>query len=163
MTRTPRTAGDQTTVAADLSDADYTNLAETRRLLRRYIAFSERAAEAAGLEPRQYQLLLALRGLGRDGAASISELADWLQLRHHSAVGLVDRMQLRGLVNRRPDPLDGRRVLVEFTPTGRAALASLAVQHREELRRAAPALIHVLRTQFVEPPANRHPTSISSS
>jgi DNA-binding MarR family transcriptional regulator len=72
-------------------------------------------------------------------------------------------MQLRGLVTRRPDPLDGRRVLVEFTPTGRAALVSLAVQHREELRRTAPALIEVLQTQFVKPSTNRHSTSMTSS
>jgi DNA-binding MarR family transcriptional regulator len=131
MTRNPQ----------DLSDRDYANLAETRRLLRRYLAFSERVAQTAGLEPRQYQLLLMLRGLGRDGVASVSELADWLQVRHHSAVGLVDRMAERGLLERRRDALDGRRVLVGLTPDGHSALKGLAVLHRSELRRLAPSLL----------------------
>src|SRR5919202_16775 len=110
----------------DLADADYANLATTRRLLRGYLAFSERAAEATGLEPRQYQALLMLRGLTASGVASVSDIADWLQIRHHSAVGLVDRMQARALVRREPDPGDGRRVLVRLTSGGRSILASLA-------------------------------------
>src|ERR687885_2209124 len=96
----------------DLTDQQYASLAQTRRLLRRYQAFSERAAEAAGLEPRQYQVLLMLRGLAPDAQASISELADWLQIRHHSAVGLIDRMAARALVRRERDAHDRRRVLV---------------------------------------------------
>lgn len=130
---------------ADLSEADYASLADTRRLVRRYIAFSERAAQSAGIEPRQYQLLLMLRGLANTSGASLSDLADWLQVRHHSAVGMVDRMQVRGLLQRRPDPLDGRRVLVHITETGRAALRELALLHRDELRRIAPSLITSLR------------------
>jgi DNA-binding MarR family transcriptional regulator len=126
---------------SDLSDRDYTSLAETRRLLRSYLAFSEHAAETAGLEPRQYQMLLMLRGLGDDGVASVSQLADWLQVRHHSAVGLVDRMTDRGLVHRRRDAQDGRRVLVGLTPSGHSALKALAVLHRSELRRLAPGLL----------------------
>ena len=128
----------------DLADADYANLATTRRLLRGYLAFSERAAEATGLEPRQYQALLMLRGLTPSGLASVSDLADWLQVRHHSAVGLVDRMQARALVRREPDPGDGRRVLVRLTSGGRSILASLAVLHRDELRRVAPDLLRAL-------------------
>ena len=129
----------------DLSDDDYTSLAQTRRLLRRIQAFSERAAEAAGLRPRQYQLLLMLRGLARDHDASVSDLADWLQVRHHTAVGLVDRMANRGLLERRPGPLDGRRVLVTLTEQGEIALRGLAVQHRDELRALAPSLLDALR------------------
>src|SRR5919197_1840881 len=83
--------------ARDLSDDEYASLAQARRLLRRYQAFSESAAAAAGLEPRQYQVLLMLRGLALDAEASISELAEWLQVRHHSVVGLIDRMEARGL------------------------------------------------------------------
>jgi DNA-binding MarR family transcriptional regulator len=130
--------------ARDLSDDDYANLAETRRLLRRYQAFSERAAEAAGLQPRQYQLLLMLRGLAPKAEASVTELADWLQVRHHSAVGLIDRMEGRGLVERATDPSDGRRVLVRLTGEGRAALRRLALQHRDELRALAPGLMQTL-------------------
>jgi DNA-binding MarR family transcriptional regulator len=133
----------------DLSDDEYGSLAQTRRLLRRYQAFSERAAQAAGLEPRQYQVLLMLRGLAPDAQASISELADWLQIRHHSAVGLIDRMANRALVKRERDPEDGRRVLVTLTREGRSGLRGLALQHRDELRALAPSLLHALR-QVVE-------------
>src|ERR687886_762971 len=109
----------------DLADLDYHGLAQLRYLLRRFLRFSERAADAAGLEPRQYQLLLALRGLATDGEASVSEVAEWLQVRHHSAVELVNRTAARGLVERRSDPADRRRVLVVLLPSGRAALAGL--------------------------------------
>jgi len=129
----------------DLSDEDYASLAQTRRLLRRFQAFSERAAADAGLEPRQYQLLLMLRGLTPDAQASVTDLAQWLQVRHHSAVGLVDRMEARGLVQRATDPEDGRRVLVSLTRAGRAALRALAVQHRDELRTIAPGLLQTLQ------------------
>jgi DNA-binding MarR family transcriptional regulator len=130
--------------ARELSSAEYRSLAAFRQQLRRYIHFSEQAARAAGLEPRQYQLLLMLRGLAPGGAASVSDIAEWLQVRHHSAVGLVDRMVRRGMVERRPHPFDGRRVLVALTPEGRAALARLAMLHRAELRRLAPALVEAL-------------------
>jgi DNA-binding MarR family transcriptional regulator len=135
----------------DLSDDDYTSLAQTRRLLRRYQAFSERVAEAAGLEPRQYQLLLVLRGLAPNAEANVSDLADWLQVRHHSAVGLINRTEARGLVQRATDPHDGRRVRVRLTRAGRAALRGLALQHRDELRSIAPglleSLLHVIDAQ----------------
>lgn len=130
----------------DLADAEYRHLAQTRRLLRRYLAFSENAALRSGIEPRQYQALLMLRsGLASPQAdATVSDLADWLQIRHHSAVGLVDRMQARGLVQRQTDARDGRRVLVTLTPTGHDALRGLAVLHRDELRRLAPELVDAL-------------------
>jgi DNA-binding MarR family transcriptional regulator len=133
------------TAEPDLLDEEYANLAHTRRLLRRIQAFGERAAEAADLRPRQYQLLLMLRGLATDRDASVSDLADWLQVRHQTAVGLVDRMAGRGLVERRPDPDDGRRVLVTLTNDGRLALRELARQHRDELRSLAPSLVDALR------------------
>ena len=119
----------------DLTDEAYSNLALTRRLTRRYLAFNEQAAESIGLEPQQYQLLLMLRGLSPVGAAGVTDLTDWLQIRHHSAVGLVDRLQARGLVERRSDPIDGRRVRVSLTRRGRSALRELALLHRDELRR----------------------------
>jgi DNA-binding MarR family transcriptional regulator len=136
-------------MGADLSEAEYASLARFRYLLRRYLAFSERAATAAGLESRQYQLLLALRARPH-AAASVTELAEALQVQHHSAVGLIDRTSARGLVERQPDPEDGRRVLVVLTPTGRAALTNLAVQHREELRRVAPDLVEAIRDTLDE-------------
>jgi DNA-binding MarR family transcriptional regulator len=139
----------------DLSDDEYASLAQTRRVLRRMQAFSERAAETADLRPRQYQLLLMLRGLVKDGQdASVSDLADWLQVRHHTAVGLVDRMSSRGLIERRPDPGDGRRVLVTLTDSGRVALRQLAIPHRDELRVLAPSLLDALR-HVVDPASQR--------
>lgn len=135
----------QTSVGWDLGDMEYASLAETRRLLRRMQAFSERAAEVAGLRPRQYQLLLMLRGLAPEHGASVSDLAEWLQVRHHTAVGLVDRMANRGLLRRQTDDLDGRRVMVSLTDDGRIALRALAVQHRDELRALAPQLLEALR------------------
>ena len=131
--------------APDLSDDEYANLAQTRVLLRRYQAFSERAAAAAGLEARHYLVLLMLRGLTLDAEASVSDFADWLQVRHHSAVGLIDRMEARGLVRRAIDPRDGRRVRVSMTREGRAALRGLALRHRDELRTIAPGLRETLR------------------
>lgn len=144
-------------MVAELNSQEYANLAQTRRMMRRYLAFSESAAESAGIEPQHYQLLLMLRGLTPDGAATVSDLADWLQIRHHSAVGLVDRMQARGLVERRAHPVDRRYVLVGLTSHGRAALRSLAVLHRDELLRLAPSLMQSLR-QVIGSPAEVPPT-----
>jgi DNA-binding MarR family transcriptional regulator len=127
-----------------ISHDEYRSLASFRLQLLAYLAFSERAAAVAGLEPRQYQLLLMLRGLTPDGQASVSEIAEWLHVRHHSAVGLVDRAALRGMVERQQDATDRRRVLVALTRTGREALADLALAHREELRRQAPELVRAL-------------------
>jgi len=138
-------------VVTDLSEGEYASLARFRYLLRQYLAFSERAATAAGLESRQYQLLLALRARP-GGGASVTDLAEALQVQHHSAVGLIDRTSARGLVERQPDPDDGRRVLVVLTSTGRAALANLAVQHRDELRRVAPGLLQAIRDALDDGP-----------
>lgn len=150
-------------LSADLGDDAYANLALTRRLMRRYLGFSERAAESVGLEPQHYQLLLMLRGLTPHGSASVSDLADWLQVRHHSAVGLVDRMQARGLVERRPDPLNRRRVLVALTRDGRSALRGLAVLHRDKLVRLAPDLVERLQLLVDNPPSEAAPAAASST
>jgi DNA-binding MarR family transcriptional regulator len=124
-----------------LTDAEYGALAHFRYRLRHFLHFSEQAVRAVGLEPHQHQLLLALRGLGQDGGATVGQLADWLQVRHHSAVELVDRTAKRGLVQRVSDPADRRRVLVRLTAAGEALLHRLSVEHRAELRSAAPALL----------------------
>jgi DNA-binding MarR family transcriptional regulator len=130
-----------------LSPLDYAALARFRLELRRFLAFSERASHAAGLEPQQHQLLLALRGFGSpDRSPTIGDIASWLLIQHHSAVELVDRAGARGLVRRHTDPEDRRRVLVELTPEGEAVLAQLSLQHREELESTAPALLEALDT-----------------
>jgi DNA-binding MarR family transcriptional regulator len=128
-----------------LTPLDYAALARFRLELRRFLAFSERASRAAGLEPQQHQLLLALRGFASpDRAPTIGEIAEWLLIQHHSAVELVDRAVARGLVARQQDPADRRRVLVELTSEGDALLVQLSLQHREELESTAPALLAAL-------------------
>ena len=67
---------------ADISDTDYRALAEFRHHIRRFLRFSEDAARAAGLEPQQHQLLLAIRGLPQGTEPSIGELAERL----HSSI-----------------------------------------------------------------------------
>lgn len=128
-------------MADSLSTSEYRKLAEFRYRIRRFLYFSERAARAAGLEPRQHQLLLAVRAAG---GASIRVLSERLQVRHHSAVGLVDRLAGRGLVERRRGYPDRREVHVELTPRGEAELEKLSVSHLEELRQNGPALVQAL-------------------
>jgi DNA-binding MarR family transcriptional regulator len=123
-----------------LTKADFEALARFRFGIRRYLRFSEQTVRQHGLTPQKYQLMLALKGYpGRDWA-TMSELADRLQLRHHSVVELVDRAQAQDLVRRDPHPGDARAVQVRLTPHGESALARLSALHREELRRMSSVL-----------------------
>ena len=121
--------------AAVLADRDYRTLARFRHSLRVFLRFSEDAARSVGLTPAQHQLLLATKGHPGDGPPAIGDVAEWLQLRHHSAVELVDRAEAAGLVERHADPADARRHLLVLTPEGEAKLAGLSWLHRDELRR----------------------------
>jgi DNA-binding MarR family transcriptional regulator len=123
-----------------LADADYAHLAELRAGLRRFLRFSEDAARGAGLTPSQHQALLAVRGSDVAGGPTIGELARRLQVRHHSAVGLVDRLVGLGLLRKRRSRVDRRNVALSVTARGERILASLSAAHREELRRLAPQL-----------------------
>jgi len=130
-----------------VKDQDYQSLAEFRHQIRRFLHFSEQAARHAGLEPQQHQLLLALRGLAASEApASIGALAERLQIQHHSAVELVDRLVDRGLVTRSRAPSDRRQALIRLTASGEAELEKLAVCHLDELRKNGPALVAALET-----------------
>jgi DNA-binding MarR family transcriptional regulator len=129
------------TLLDSITDNDYRGLAEVRYQIRRFLHFSEQAARATGLEPHQHQLLLAVRGQGQP---SISVLAERLQIQHHSAVELVDRLVERGLVLRSRAPSDRRQVLVQLTPRGEAELQKLATCHLAELRENGPALVDAL-------------------
>ena len=120
---------------APLTDADYRSLAEFRHALRRFLAFSERAARDHGLTPAQHQLLLAIRGHPAPSDPSISELAEVLQLKLHSTGELADRAVENGLIERRADPADARRSLLSLTDEGRTQLDALSLLHRRELRR----------------------------
>ena len=124
---------------------DFRALAEFRRELRKFLAFSEKAAAAAGLTGQQHQALLAIRGLSERGEMSVGELADALMLRHHSAVELVDRLARLELVARAVDAADGRRVLVRLTAAGEKKLHGLSAAHMQELAAIGPALTDMLR------------------
>jgi DNA-binding MarR family transcriptional regulator len=144
--RTARTctAPRHVAVARRLDRRDYQTLAEFRHLLQRFLAFSETAAREAGLAPRQHQALLAIKGFPRDGGVTIHDLAERLCIRHHSAVELVDRLAEAGLVQRRHDPDDRRRVLLDLTRAAEQRLASLSAIHVDELQRLRPALLEIL-------------------
>ncbi len=121
--------------AGELSKDDFEALASYRYAMRRFQHFSELAARGAGITPQQYLLMLAIKGYpGRDHA-NIGELAERLQLDHHSTVGLVDRTEKRKLVQRNQNPDDRRQVNVTLTPEGEQLVRKLAGVHREELKR----------------------------
>lgn len=124
-----------------LTDQDFRTLAAFRFALREFLSFSEEAARAAGLTPRQHQALLGIRSLENPG---IADLAAFLILHHNSTVELVDRLARAGLVLREPDPTDRRRVLIRLTPTGSARLTALSAIHLAELDRIGPALKSLL-------------------
>jgi DNA-binding MarR family transcriptional regulator len=129
----------------NLTAGDYQSLAEFRHQIRRFVYFSERAARTAGLEPRQHQLMLALKGLPAGVRPKIGELAARLQIQHHSAVELVNRLEVAGLVRRQRCTQDRREVLLELTPRGEKVLRELSLHHRAELRSQGPALLAALQ------------------
>lgn len=133
-------------VNRSLPSTDYESIAELRYQIRRYLRFSEEASRAAGLEPRQYQLMLALKGLPRGTRPRIGELAERLQIRHHSAVELVNRLMAGGYIRRYQEGSDRREVLVALTSKGEQQLRKLFLHHRSELRLRGPALIAALRS-----------------
>jgi DNA-binding MarR family transcriptional regulator len=135
------------------SDEDYRRLLELRTGLRRFLRWSERRAEEAGLTPAQHQLLLAIRGHRDPRGPTIGDVADSLLLRHHSAVGLVDRAATAGLVERAPDRDSQSVVRLRLTERGAAQLEALSEQHLEELAHLAPTL-HAL-WDAIEGAANR--------
>ena len=116
-------------------------LAELRHRIRQFLQGSEHAAEKAGLEPQQYQMLLALRALPQNHGVSIRQLADRLLLRHHSAVGLIDRLEARGYVRRDHNGHDLRQVSVILLPRGKRALEKVVRQRLHELRDSGHALV----------------------
>jgi DNA-binding MarR family transcriptional regulator len=127
-----------------MSSVEFRALAEFRYQIRLFLNGSEQAARAAGLEPQQYLFLLALRGLPLGGEATIRELAERMQLRHHSVVELVDRLERQQLLRRERSRTDRRQVIVHLTPRGEKILSRLARQRIAELRTAAPALVRAL-------------------
>jgi DNA-binding MarR family transcriptional regulator len=120
---------------AQMKQADYAKLLGFRTELRRFLYWSEQQALAAGLTPSQHQLLLAVKGHGGPDGPTIGEVAASLLLRHHSAVGLADRTEKAGYVERSRDPDDHRVIRLQLTPKGELLIGKLSQAHLEELRR----------------------------
>jgi DNA-binding MarR family transcriptional regulator len=123
-------------MSESISLYDYQALAAFRFQIRCFLHFSEKNARAVGLEPQQHQLMLAIKGLPVGKQATIGE--------HHSTVELINRSTKRGLVQRRRDEIDQRRVLVDLTSYGEEVLRELSKHNLNELRTRGPALVQAL-------------------
>lgn len=136
---------------AKLSKNDFARLLAFRTDLRRFERWSERQAKAVGVSPAQHQLMLAVKGHGDRRGPTVGEIAEYLLLRPHSAVELVDRAEAAGLVVRSRSDVDGRYVRVNLTHDGEARLQSLSNLHVKELRKIAPSLKHLAEGLENEP------------
>jgi DNA-binding MarR family transcriptional regulator len=130
---------------SDLTLDEYRALAEFRYQIRRFLQFSAEAAREYGIEPQQHQLLLAVKGLPEGVRPTIRELAERLQIQHHSAVELVDRLAGHGAVRREHDGPDRREALIRLTRRGEALLRGLSIAHHAELETAGPVLAKALK------------------
>lgn len=128
-----------------VTNEEYETLAAFRYELRRFLHFSEAAAETVGLTPQQHQALLAIRGFRGPGVMTVGELAERLQIKHHSAVGLANRLAKQGLIARQTSPDDRRQVLLSLTAHGDDLLAELTAAHKAEVRR-----MHVTLRELLE-------------
>jgi DNA-binding MarR family transcriptional regulator len=124
---------------------DFKAMAELRYQIRRFVRFSENAARQAGIEPQQHQLLLAVRGLPEDLKPTVGILAERMQLQHHSAVELIDRLEERGFIIRLRATDDRRQVLIKLTAAGEEFLSQLSLYHLQEWQSAGPKLVKVLQ------------------
>jgi DNA-binding MarR family transcriptional regulator len=142
---------------AHLTKIEYEMLAAFRYHLRQFLKFSEEAAQSAGLTPRQHQALLAIKGFPNRETVTIGELAEQLQISHHTTVELVDRLTAQNLVERKEGMEDRRNVFVKLTRSGSATLARLSAAHRTELHELGPRLIPLLEQLVLdlEPKQNR--------
>jgi DNA-binding MarR family transcriptional regulator len=144
-------------VTATLNLSDYRALSEFRYQIRKFLHFSQQIAADAGLEPRQHQLMLAVKGLPEARQPRIADLAERLQIRHHSAVELVNRLAAQGYVERHRGGSDRREVLISLTFKGEKILRQLSLHHRTELRTQGPALVSALKQamQVIEPTGSK--------
>jgi len=123
-----------------LTCEDFEHLLAFRTSLRRFERWSEEQARAVGLTHVQHQLLVAIKGHPGGEPPTVGELAEYLLLRHHSAVELVDRAEAAGFVRRAADAGDGRLVRVRLTEKGERCLAELTPAHMRELHSLAAVL-----------------------
>lgn len=140
--------------APEVSPADFERLAAFRYALRKFLRFSEEAAIATGLPPQQYQALLAIKGFRPSDPRPmiVGDLAESLQVEHHTAVGLINRMIKEELVAKHQSAGDRRQMQLSLTTRGETLLAGLAMTHRTELRRLSPQL-QTLLDQLADAPS----------
>jgi len=143
----------------EITSDEYRALAELRYRIRHFVREGDVVAQAAGLEPQQYLLLLAIRGLPAGHEATIQTLADRLALKHHSAVELIDRLEMRGYVRRARGRDDRRRVLVSLLPRGERILEQVARHRIGELRSTGHALVQAIDQLLEKPPLRKRKKS----
>src|SRR5579864_2528133 len=150
-------------MATEITTAEYRALAELRYRIRHFIREGDAMARAAGLEPQQYLLLLAIRGLPENEEATIRALAERLALKHHSVVELIDRLETHGYVRRTQGREDRRRVLVTLLPRGERMLEQVAQHRIGELRSTGHELVRAIdqRLESESPSRRRKQASIA--
>jgi len=137
-------------MAERIASGEYRALAELRYRIRLFLREGDATALGEGLEPQQYQMLLAIRGLQDGESATVGALAERLAIKHHSAVELIDRLERRGFVKRSRDKEDRRQVRVLLLPRGEKALASVVKERISELRASGAALVRAIETLLKE-------------
>jgi DNA-binding MarR family transcriptional regulator len=130
--------------AGDLTPAHYRGLAEFRYQIRRFVSFSERAARAAGLEPPQHQLMLAIGGLPPSKRANLVTLAERMCIDSPACQELIEALLQRGLCRWTANPNDRREALVALTDQGQALLRHLTSQHRNQMLAVGPTFVQAL-------------------
>jgi DNA-binding MarR family transcriptional regulator len=128
-----------------VNSLDFETLAAFRYQMRKFLRFSKDLLSSEDLTPDQYQALLAIRASSGNGRLSIRDLAEQLQVRHHSTVGIVDQLVLRGAVTRDVAPDDRRKILLTLTVKGEEIVQRLAPPHRQALSRLCPEMIDTLQ------------------
>ena len=134
-----------------LNPIDFETLAAFRYQIRKFLRFSKDLLYSEDLTPDQYQALLAIRASSSKGQLSIRDLAEQLQVRHHSTVGIVDQLVLRNAVVRVVAPSDRRKILLTLTEKGEELIQRLAPPHHGELARLSPEMIQILQRLAAEP------------
>ena len=124
---------------------DYNALGAFRHAMRKFLRFSKEVLAEADLTPEQYEALLAIKSRSSENGLNIRDLSEQLQIRHHSAVNLVNKLAARRMIFRKRAAVDRRQVLVKLSSSGEAALAGLAAIHRQEIRRRSAEIIEALQ------------------
>jgi len=130
----------------DLQAEDYDALGAFRYAMRKFLRFSkEVVADSAKLTPEQYEALLAIKTRSDSTGITVGELSERLQVKHHTAVSLLDKLAARKLIARQRATEDRRQVHTKLTTLGDSVLARLAAIHRRELRHRTSEMIEALR------------------